>query len=257
MEILTFLVSGLISLISPVGVVVDRVAENTLRSRLAKVEQLQVRVDNAPSYQLVNGRVDRVRIAGRGVFPIPELRLAVLEVDTDAIAVKPASLRKGKPQFEQPLRAGVRLVLTQEDLNRALQSPAVTERLRNLGIGLLRRREAQQVARYTFLNPQIEFLDNQRLRLRIDLQEQGYTDLLSLKVETGVEVVAGRTLRLIDLQASANGEPVPPQILQAIAQGVSQRLDLRRLEASGVTARILNFRLERQGLELATFVQVK
>jgi len=55
----TIILSGLLGLVSPVGSVIDRTAENAIRSRFEKVEQLQVRVDNAPSYQLLQGKVQR------------------------------------------------------------------------------------------------------------------------------------------------------------------------------------------------------
>jgi len=40
--------SYLVYLVSPAGSVIDRTAENAIRSQFEKVEQLQVRVDNAP-----------------------------------------------------------------------------------------------------------------------------------------------------------------------------------------------------------------
>ncbi len=69
MEFIAILLSSLISLVSPTGLVIDKVAENTLRKQFASVERLQVRIDNTPSYQILGGRVDRIRIAGRGLFP--------------------------------------------------------------------------------------------------------------------------------------------------------------------------------------------
>lgn len=65
MEFFTILLSGLLGLVSPAGLVIDRTAESFIRSRF-EVEQLQVRVDNAPSHQLLQGKVERVLIAGRG-----------------------------------------------------------------------------------------------------------------------------------------------------------------------------------------------
>jgi hypothetical protein len=64
MEFFTLLVSGALGLVTPVGLVVDQAAVGAIRSQLAQVEQLQVRVDNAPTHQLLQGKVERVRVAG-------------------------------------------------------------------------------------------------------------------------------------------------------------------------------------------------
>ena len=165
MEVLTFLVSGLISLVSPTGVIVDRVAESQIRKQLVSAEQLQVRIDNAPSHQLIQGRVDRVRVAGRGLFPLKEFRIDTLELDTDPIFF---NLRTRK--LQRPLQAAARIVLTEKDINQALQSPTVTKRLRNLGIRFLQRREAQAAERYDFLNLNVTFLPQNRIRVQGELQ---------------------------------------------------------------------------------------
>ena len=86
MEFLTILLSSLFGLVSPTGLVVEKVTSNAVRSQFARVEQLQVRVDNPPSYQLLQGKVQKVRIAGRGLqLKQLNIRLAVLELKTDPI----------------------------------------------------------------------------------------------------------------------------------------------------------------------------
>ncbi|MGH2415639.1 MAG: LmeA family phospholipid-binding protein, partial [Microcystaceae cyanobacterium] len=79
MEFLTIFLSSLLAAISPAGLILETVVENTLRDRVEAVEQLEVRIDNTPSYQVLQGKVDRVRIASRGVEPIPHLRIEALE----------------------------------------------------------------------------------------------------------------------------------------------------------------------------------
>lgn len=254
MEFLTIFLSSLIGLVSPAGLVVDRLAENAIRDRLVSVEQLKVRVDNTPSYQILNGKVDRVRVAGRGIFPVKELRIETLELETDPIVLQ----RRGRQfRLQEPIQAGVRLVLKPEDLNQALRSPAITARLRNLGIQLLRRREAQQAERYSLLNPQVTFLPNQRVRLQVELQEQGYPDKLAIMAEAEPQIISGRSLQLLNLTLSVNGQPAPDLIVNAIAREVSNRLDLRQLEESQITARVLKLQVDATQLQLAAFVQVR
>ncbi|MEP0869780.1 DUF2993 domain-containing protein [Trichocoleus desertorum AS-A10] len=257
MEFLTIFLSSLIALVSPAGLVLDRVAENAVRSQFESVEQLQVRVDNAPSYQIVQGKAEKVRIAGRGLFPLPEFRIAALDVETDPIDINPRGGGKGL-KLDRPLQAGVHLVLTQADINRALSSPTVTKRLRDLGASALEDSEAQQVQRYDFLNPQVELLPNNRIRAKVELQEQGQSDRLQITVESGLAVVAGKRLQLVEPRISVNGEAVPQEILDPIARGVTERFDLDQLAGPAVTARVLQLKVvPEQQIDIVAFVRAE
>jgi len=251
MEPLTILLSTLIGLISPSGLVLDRVVENTIRSRFVSVESLKVRIDNVPVHQILKGKIDRVRIAGRGMSPIKDVRIEVLELETNPIVLQGLT-----PKLKQPLQAGVRIVLKPEDINQGLRSPLVTSRLRNLGFQFLQRREAQQLKRFDFLNPKVEFLPNRRVRLQAELQEQGYPDKLAIVAEAEPSIELGRTLRLLNPMLLINGKPAPAQITHAIAQGVSNQLDLSRLE-NGITARVLKLEVDPTQIQMTAFVQIR
>lgn len=255
MEFFTILLSGVLGIFSPVGFVVEQVAERAIRNQLDSVETLAVRVDNTPNYQLVKGKVDRVRIAGRGLYPIAGVRIDTLELETDAIEVVPSSLRQGQPELEKPLNAGIRLVLTKADLNRALQSPEVTEQLRNLSLNFLGS-PAQQLERYAFVNPQIDFLDQNRLRFQVSLQSQRSETQIVIAAETGIQIDRGQQLQLIEPSATLNGNPIPSQFVNLLVGGISQQFNLSNLEERGITARVLNWEVTQEELNLAAFVQI-
>ncbi len=252
MEFLTILFSSLLGLLSPTGIIVDRVAESQIRKQLVAVEQLQVRVDNAPSYQIVQGRLDRIRIAGRGLFPVQEFRIDTLELETDLIAIELKQRR-----LKKPLQAGVRIVLTQSDISRALRSPFVSARLKNLGIRLLPRQQARQAERYDLLNPQLTLLPQNRMRFQVELQEQGDPAKLAIVAEAQPQIISGRSLQLTNLKLWANGQQSPEPVARAIATLIRDRTDLRRLESSNITVRILNFQSNSSRLEIASFLQVR
>lgn len=258
MEFFIILVSGVLGLLSPAGLVIDRTALDAIRSQFEKVEQLQVRVDNAPSYQLLQGKVERVRIAGRGLqLKRQDIRIAALELETDPIDFDPRSLGQKKPKLKRPIDAGVRLVLTQQDINQALQSPVVTAGLRNLSISELRNSADDSVQRYNFVNPRVEFLGNNRLRFQVELQEQDNTKPLAITVESGLSVVVGRQLQLVKPSVLVNGQAAPNQIVSAIATNISQRLDLGNLEGYGLRSRILQLKVTPHKLEIAAFLRVE
>lgn len=253
MEILTILLSALLGIVSPAGFVVDRVAETAIQDQLASADELIVRIDNTPSHDLLRGRVDRVRIAGRGLYPVDALRIAVLEVETDAIALDPGSLRQGEPELEHPLQAAVKLVLTEEDINQLLQSETVAERLADINLDFMGGSSAQQ---YDLVNPKLEFLGENRFRFQIAVQGQQSGEQKLLMAESGIAIVSGRQLQLVEPSVTVDGEPLPPQFLEFLIGGLSRRLDLGNLENSGITARVLKLEMEGDQLTLVSFVRV-
>jgi hypothetical protein len=255
MEFLAIFLSSLIGILSPVGVVADRVAENAIRNQVDSVEQLAVRIDNAPSYRLAQGRADRVRIAGRGIYPIAGVRIAALEVETDAIAVNLASLQTGKPQLDAPLQAGVKLVLSQEDVNRALQSEAIAKQFRNLNLSFLSS-SGNASEKFDLVNPQAEFLPNSRFRFQVTLQGQQTQHQDRIVIESGVQILSGQQIQLVDPTVRLNEQALPPQLIAILTGGISQYFDLQRLQAAGITARVLSLETQDNTVTLAGFVRL-
>jgi len=254
MEILILMLSSLLSLVAPTGVAVEQVARSTLRSQLVDAEELRVRIDNTPSHLIAQGQVDRVRIAGRGLFPLEGVRLDTLEMETDAIAF--SLQRRGKTQLSKPLRAGIRLVLNQADMNRALRSPTIAQQLRKIGINVLNIQDSSQVERYELIDPQVDLLDTNRIRLQVKLREPQDPATLAVLMETGIQVVNGRQLRLVNPVARFNGETVPDRVMASLTDGIARKSDLRQLERSGVLFRLLQLKLENHQLTLAGLLQI-
>ncbi|PZO57803.1 MAG: DUF2993 domain-containing protein [Phormidesmis priestleyi] len=265
MELITVILSSLLLIISPIGIVVDQVAENAIRSRLAAVESLDVRVDNGSSFNLLQGRVDRVRIAGRGVSPVPGLRIAAAELETDPIDLEFASLRRGEVVLDQPLQGAIRLVLNEADINAFLASPEVVQRLAQIKIGSLNQAQSRERDRYKIKDPAIEFLTGEtadsaalenRIRVTLELEDLVQASNLQIEAEVSLSISAGDRLTLINPILSANGSPVPPQLINAVLSSLNEQLSLSRLDQRGITARVLNFTIQPQSLELAFWIRV-
>jgi LmeA-like phospholipid-binding len=256
MEFITILLSSILGLLSPAGVVLDQIAADAIRDRLADVEQLDVRIDNTPSYQLLQGKVDRVRIAGRGIFPIDGVRIDTIEIETDAIAVDPQQLRQGAVALEAPLRAGIRLVITRDDLVNNLSAEQTQALIEMLGFSIPGFSDGDTNETVAFIDPQITLLENDRIRFTVILQEQRTNRQNHIELETGVTVVAGRQIQLVDPLIALDGVPIPAPILVPLVAGLTQQLDLQRLQASGVTARLLDLDITPEHVAIAAFVQV-
>ncbi|MBO3457193.1 DUF2993 domain-containing protein [Aetokthonos hydrillicola Thurmond2011] len=257
MEFFTILLSSILGLVSVVGVVIDRTAENAIRSQFAKVGKLEVRVDNSPSYQVLQGRVERVLIAGRSLqLKQQNVRIALFELETDPIELELSSLKHKRYKLKRPLQAGVRLVLTQEDLNKLLQSPQLIGTLRKLNINSVSSQNPRANSGYNFINPQVKFLANNRLFFQVGLQE-GKSKPLLISVESGVSIVSGRYIQLVNPFIAVDGQKVPDQFVKVILNNFNKQLDLGNLEGDGIQARILKLEMKPKQIEIATFLRIE
>jgi hypothetical protein len=141
-------------------------------------------------------------------------------------------------------------VLTQEDINKALQSPAVAARLQLIGSRVL----GGSPERYEIRNPRLDLLGNNRIRFEVELLEKD-AEPLAIAVESGLGLVSGRSLQLLEPVVSLNGKPLSSGLVGAFTRGVSDRFDLRTLEEAGITARLLQLRADSNELEVAAFVR--
>lgn len=255
MEVITIILSSLLTLISPVGLVADQLAAGLIRDRLYRSDSLQVRIDNVPNFQLLDGRIDRVRLAGRGLYPTPEFRIDTLDIETDPIDVDLTALRSGEVVLDQPFQAAAHLILRAEDINGLLRSPQVQAQLDDLQFDLPFG-SARERNRYGLANPRVEFLADQRLRLTVDLTDRVQGIVVNAFLESGLEVVAGHQWVLLEPTLVIEGQPVPPLLINTLVQGIQSQLTLKRFEALGVTARVLQADLGTEALDLAFFVRV-
>ncbi|MDJ0705459.1 MAG: DUF2993 domain-containing protein [Leptolyngbyaceae cyanobacterium MO_188.B28] len=257
MELITILLSSLLAIVSPVGFLVDQAAADAIRGQLYDAEELQVRVDNAPNFQLLRGKVDKVRIAGRGLYPRPQMRVAVLDIETDSISLDLGDLQQGDITLKDPLQAAVHIVLDEADLNGFLQSSAVTDFIEDQSFEYSNPVQERDASRYVISNPAIDLLEGDRIRLQADLEDQVLDEDLAVVLESGFAVIEGRQLQLITPQVMIGGETAPSQLVEKLTKGFLETFTLNRLESSGLTARVLEFGVDGEKLNLAFFVRVE
>lgn len=252
MEWFAILLSSLIAIISPINLGGETIVAQQLKRQFVAVEDLAVRIDNTPSYQITRGKIDQIRIAGKGLFPLADLRIDTLEVETD-----PITLKGLQAKLARPLQAGVKLVITEQDMNRALQSPTMIDQLKQLSTNVLGSQAADQIDRYTLVNPQLTFLGQQRMRFEVELQEQGYPDTLQLTIETDITLASEQSIQLTNTRITADDQPVYPPLTRRLVAGLNQQLNLDRLEQFGITAYLLQLDLNPHTTQIAAFVQVR
>lgn len=283
MEILTIVLSGLLSLASGGGIVLDSIAANQISSQVVSIEEKAVRLDNNPSYQIAQGKLQKVRVATRGVRIRPYFRIAVLELETDRINLDPSKLRFNsidglRESLKQPLQGAVKLVLTEADLNHTLQSPEVMANLQKALNRLIVSKAGSTNIAYQLRDLQVELGPANRLGVKFKLSRPSNNSdselnntnntseasstgsgsrELAMALELEIRVLNGKTIRLIEPQGTVNGRPMSSRLLKGFAEGIGDRLNLNTLETNGILARILQLQIDEDKLELVSFARLE
>jgi hypothetical protein len=103
--------------------VVSQAVQAGLASQLDRAEAVEVEV-RTDVLKAVQGQVDSVTVSGQGVV-MQEVRVQELEVRTEGVAIDPLSALLGNLKLNQPVNANTRIVLTEADLNQAMNSEVV------------------------------------------------------------------------------------------------------------------------------------
>lgn len=263
MEFLAALLTSLLGLAGAPGAVIDLAANDLLRGQLVRADRLEVRVENTPNFRILQGKVDRIRMAGRGIYILPFLRIDSVDLETDPISIDPNQVQSGELKLLQPLQAAVRVVLKSDDLNLALRSPTISKSFKGIKADLSSITNGARAEEFDLVDPEITFLDRNRVRLKATVQpitkDAGAPKLetLVVAIETGLNVVGGTRLELTEPKAIFKGVDVPKQITNAFVLTLNKLLDLRQLEASGITARVLKFEVEQGKMQVIGFARLE
>jgi hypothetical protein len=263
MEWLTIVLSSLLTLLTPAGAILDRVLTQTIRAQVKAIDQLAVRVDNTPSYQVLQGKVDRVRISGRGIYPLTDVRIDTIELETDPLNVDLQRLQQRKSSLtsalRQPASAAVRVVLREIDVNKALQSPLVQKRVQELIDRWFPKRAETGNQSFQLREATINLMHHNRIAVTIVIQpsrdgESG--EPINLALEVGLNLVGGRRLQLNEPSGTLNGRRLSTRLLKGFAEGLSEPLDLNNFEKDGITARLLQWQIDDDKLQVAAFARI-
>jgi hypothetical protein len=226
-------------------------AEMTLATQLDEVENISVDV-RTTLLKMVQGQVDSVSIVGQGLVIQEDLRVQEMELHTDSIAINPLSAILGQIELNQPVDATARIVLTQEDINRALDSGYIRNKFQSLELNV----EGQIVT----LEPQqlkIQLPGSNRIRCRgtILLHEMGKTQ------SVGITIV----FRLLSLSESplleafncTPGVGMSLEVAIALMKKVSEFLNLPYFELGEMALRLKALDVQAGSLTLHTEAYVR
>ncbi|MFB2933824.1 DUF2993 domain-containing protein [Aerosakkonemataceae cyanobacterium BLCC-F154] len=229
----------------------SKAAEVGLSTQLDEVEELNVDVRTNP-IQVVQGELDSVSIEGKGLVMKEELRTEKLQMEVGSIAINPLSAAFGKIELSHPTEAATRVVLTEEDINRAFNSDFLQEKLQNIKVDFQGKPATVDTKKVEFRLPGN---DKFSLSATFHLRETGETKQTAF---TAVPQIASGGNRISLEQVEYNeGEEISPELTQALLGKTSELLDLSNFELKGMSLRLKKLNVQPEKLILKAEAYVK
>lgn len=232
--------------------VINKAAELGLSSQVDEAENIDVDI-KTDLLKAVQGQVDSVDLSGQGVVMQKDIRVQEMELHTDKIDINPLSALFGQIELNKPVDATARLVLTEADINRALNSEYVRKKLQNI--------ELNVEGKKAVIEPQhikIQIPDNGKIVCFADTQlnnEIGATKQISF-IATILVKRSTQPLLLESFSCTPN-EGISLELAIALMQKLKELLSLPYLELEGMALRVQDVDVQKGSLTLHSEARVK
>ncbi|HEY9630051.1 MAG TPA: DUF2993 domain-containing protein [Coleofasciculaceae cyanobacterium] len=206
----------------------SKVVELGINSQLDEVDKMDVDIRTDP-VKLVQGKVDSVEISGEGLVMKQDLRVESIELSTNSVDVNPISAAFGKIEFTQPTDAQAQIILTETDLNRALASDYLHQRMQNIKVQVEGNQQAIDIHQ-----AKVNLLGNNQMAIKADLFVQTTGESISLSaIAKPFLQQNGQRIALEIL--SAEGQGLSLTFLAALLEKITELLEFRNFDIKGVT----------------------
>ncbi|MEG3438817.1 DUF2993 domain-containing protein [Pannus brasiliensis CCIBt3594] len=235
------------------AVALSKIAEVGIAGQLDEVEDLNVEVNTDPLH-ILQGQVESLSIEGTGLVMKEELRVEKMELQTGAIAVNPFKIPFGQLELTDSTSATTRVVLTEEDINRAFRSDYIQKKLLDLPEISLEgkpiRLEHRQI--------EFRFLDGNKIFLAAEIlwTETGEKRAIAL---TAIPRIGEdrQKIRLDDVEHGEETE-LSPEITAELLQQARHLLDLSNFELmEGMQLFLDEIRIDRGTMTLVCDARVQ
>ena len=216
----------------------NKIAKLALSSQLEAADRLEVRVKTDPE-KLANGKLESLLIEGEGLVIETDLRVQVLEIALAAIAVNPLKALRGKIQLTQPSQGTARIVLTETDLNCALNSPDLRAKINVLDTYL-----STGEIKLTVPQKKCQLREDGTVALEALVQLQPSGETKEVVFTTTPKIASGETSVVLEDIKYEPGKEVSEDLTQAFLDKAEKMLDLRNFEKKGLALRIHSLTVE-------------
>ncbi|OCQ94799.1 hypothetical protein BCD64_20445 [Nostoc sp. MBR 210] len=230
---------------------ISQEAERRLSNQLDEAEQIDVDVQT-DLFKIVQGQADGVSLSGKGLVFKEKIRVQDIKLQTDSIAVNPLSAIFGQIELNAPVNAIARIVMTESDINQALNSEFVQSSPTSYQLNV-----EGEIVSLEMQNLQLAFPGNHKIQCQglIDITEKGKSRLLGFNAQ--FQPITYTNPIILENFNCHQGEGVSLELVLAIIQKVKELVNLQYFTWEGTKFKIINLEVKQHHLILLVETQMQ
>lgn len=204
---------------------ISKAAETAVRSQMDAVETLDVEVHTDPM-KLAQGQIDKVTVEGQGLVIQDDLRTEAISLEARSVDIDMFKAMMGEVELERPADADAQVVLKAEDLQKALNSDFVKQKMRGLKVVLPSgEKVTTDASNVTFSIPEAG-----KILVSADVMVMEKVETHHIEFSARPELAkSGNTIVLKDVKAKAADNDMPA-LTRSLVTSTEELLDLRNFE---------------------------
>lgn len=223
----------------------NRMMELGISSRFDAIDELEADVHSNP-LKLFQGELESVNVKGKGLVIKKDLRTADLLVKSDGIAIDPLKAALGNIELTRPTNAHIAVTLTEADIQRALNSDYIAEKLQKLKFtvdGRLTRITTQRVS--------IRLPGAGKVELAADvmLVDLGKGDRIAFSAIPKL-FSDGHHIQFTEVEVDS--ESASQSLTESLVKTLNQLLDLRNFTLRGMELQLQDMNLQTGQMQVVT-----
>lgn len=223
--------------------VISKAAEIGLSTQIEQAEAINIDI-KTDIFKAIQGQADSVAIAGDGIVLQKDIRVEHMELATAKIDINPLSALLGQVEFNQPVQAYAQLVMTQDDLNRALNSDYILNQAQfDLNVdGDQVNLEMQQM--------QLQLPGNNKMVFdgKAVLQEKGTTRQLAFHATARPRTHTDPVM--LEEFVCTEGDGVSLEFTVALMQKIKELVNSAYIDLDTMALRVSNMEVQQGGIRL-------
>jgi hypothetical protein len=229
----------------------SKIAEVGISSQLDAVEALDV--DIKTDSKLIQGELESVEIAGKGMVMQNDLRIEEMNLQTGNIAIDPLRAVFGSIELTRPTEATAEVTLTESDINRAFNSDYIGQKLQNLDISVGDRSFQAKAQNINFSLPS---KDKVALEADILLSPTGESKQVAFSAIPRISP-DGQAVSLENIDYKSDSANFSSQLTDALLDRTSELLNLANFELPGIDLKLKQIKVETGKMTLVSHAVIK
>jgi hypothetical protein len=228
----------------------NRMMELGISSRFDEVDELEADVTSDP-VKLLQGELDAANVKGKGLVIKQDLRTADLSVKSDGFAIDPMKAALGDIELTRPTNATIAVTLTEGDIERALNSDYIAEKLQKLKFSFDGRLTRLQPQRVSVRLPGAGKVD---LAADVILTDTGETDRIAF---SSMPKLFSDGHHIQFKQVEVDSESASQALTESLVKTLNQLLDLRNFTLSGMELQLQDMDIQTGQMQVTTAARLE